>query len=81
VIDLDNPSGRILLGLLNAWERDAEIRQPPVTTEQEIQAPSLEPDLFSENSTPNFSPVQPGEIPFDLSPVPISPIRENFEDE
>lgn len=25
-VNLDDPSGRIILGLLNAWERDAEIR-------------------------------------------------------
>jgi len=57
----------------------AEIRRTPATTDQEIQVPSPTPDSFSGYSTPNFSPVQPREIP-DLSPLPISPIYEGFED-
>jgi len=82
IVDLYGLTDGIPLGLLRAWERNAEIRRSPVTLDRQVQtspppSPPRTPDSYS---TPNYSPVQPGEIPFDFSPLPISPSPEGFED-
>jgi len=67
IIDLDNQTDGIPLGLLRAWERNAEIRRNPVTLDRQNQtvplpSPPRIPESFSEYSTPNYSPVTPGKI-------------------
>jgi len=75
ILDLDNRTDGIPLGLLRAWDRNAEIRRSPVTRDQQTQTtPSPSPPRIAESfpgySTPSYSPVIPGEIDFD--PIDLS---------
>jgi len=59
IFDLNNPTDGIPLGLLRAWERNAEIKRSPVTLDRQVQTsppPSLPrtPDSFPGYSTPSF---------------------------
>jgi len=80
IVDLNNPTDGIPLGLLRAWERNAEI---PATRDQQVQtspppSPPRTPDSFSGYFPPNYSPVALGEI--DLEPIDISPSEESSID-
>jgi len=77
IYDLDNHTAGIPPGLLCAWEANAEIRR-----DRQVQTSPLRPDSppsFSSYSTPDYSPVRPGEFEFD--PVDISPAEEDLADQ
>jgi len=78
IYDLDDHTAGIPPGLLRAWESNAEIRRSPVTQDRQVQTTFLRrpdsPGSFSDYSTPNYSPVRPGDFEFD--PIEISPIDE-----
>lgn len=77
VLDPDNLTAGIPRGLLRAWEANAEIRR-----DRQVQTSPRRPDSpasFSDYSTPDYSPVRPGEFGFD--PVDISPAEEDLADQ
>jgi len=78
ILDLENRTDGIPLGLLRAWERNEEITRSPVTRDQQVQTwpPPSTPDSFSGYFTPNYSPVALEDI--NLEPIDIS-TAEDFE--
>jgi len=77
VLDLDDRTAGIPQGLLRAWETNAGIRR-----DRQVQTAPHRPDnpaSFSSYSTPDYSPVRPGE--FEFNPIEISPIDESLADQ
>lgn len=84
IVDLDDPTARIPVGLLLAFERNGEIPNPPGRIGRLAPSPPGSPLSLRtiSYSPPNYSPVRPNEIDdiLDYSPSPISPLPDDDND-